>query len=448
MDSTAAKPSQRRFSIAQLALLVPWVALVIDAWGKIGDNSFLWHIRAGSVQADAAEVLTADPFSFTRRGETWLTQSWLAELVYAWLESLSGLDFVPWMILATGTLTFLGIGLIAYHISGNETGTAFVMILSVLALISFMVPRPVLFSYLLFVLVILAWGREGTRWTIPFLMWVWASVHGSFVIGLVYLALMVIVRREWKALTIPVVGGLTTLTTPHGLGVLGILLDFATAREALSFLTEWREPTFEAPAFLALMGGMAMIVIGAYRQKVTLNHLWVIVPFLILAFTSLRAVPPAWLGLAPVVALALKDMELGTKARFGVISAVVFTLVVLVIPAPLAEDAVIDDERFPVAAAEHLVDVPTFHDDRVGGYLIWAEWPDRLVYLDDRAELYLDRIGEFVRVRSGQEDWRGVFDRDEIEQALLLRSEKLVGELSAAGWESVYQDENYVVLRP
>ncbi|MGD2103239.1 MAG: hypothetical protein PVG83_13485, partial [Acidimicrobiia bacterium] len=63
MTETASRPSIRRFSVAQLVLLIPWVALVIDAWSPIRDNSFLWHVRAGELQIDAAAVLTADPFS-------------------------------------------------------------------------------------------------------------------------------------------------------------------------------------------------------------------------------------------------------------------------------------------------------------------------------------------------------------------------------------------------
>ena len=55
MSQTAAEPSPSRFSVAHLLLVVPWVALVIDAWAEIRDNSFLWHIRAGELQAEESE---------------------------------------------------------------------------------------------------------------------------------------------------------------------------------------------------------------------------------------------------------------------------------------------------------------------------------------------------------------------------------------------------------
>ena len=86
-DPGGAGAVQAALFLAHLVLLVPFVALVIDAWAPIRDNSFLWHIRAGELQANAGEVLVADPFSFTMLGERWLTQSWLAELLYSWGES-------------------------------------------------------------------------------------------------------------------------------------------------------------------------------------------------------------------------------------------------------------------------------------------------------------------------------------------------------------------------
>lgn len=445
----ATGPPFRRFSIAQLALIVPWVALVIDAWSPIRDNSFLWHVRAGTSQADRAEVLTADPFSFTRAGADWLTQSWLAELFYAWAEGLAGgLSYVPWMLLVVSTLTFIGIGLIAFRVSRSVPATAFVLILSTLLLISFLVPRPVLFSYLLFVLVILAWDRTTLRWTVPFLFWAWASIHGSFIIGLAYVGLTVIMEKDWKRLPSAFAVALPTVLTAHGLGVIRILVEFGEARDALVLLSEWREPEFGSPVFLPFLGGVVFVIIGAYRQLIEPRHLWLLFPFLALGFSSVRAVPPAWLGILPLVALALSGIEIGGKERFGARSASIFALSVVVLPIVLAGDPVIAEDRFPVDARKHLDDVPTFHDDRAGGYLIWAEWPDRLVYIDDRAELYKGLIEEFVGIRDGTRDWEPVFEREGIEQALIWSEDDLIGELVASGWRTVYRDDTYVVLRP
>lgn len=447
MTKAAQQPSQRRLSLAHLILVLPWIALVIDAWAPIRDNSFLWHIRAGELQQTSTQVLSTDPFSFTMLGEPWLTQSWLAELFYSWGESVSELGFVPPMMLFLTTVTFIGIGLVAYKFSQNVLVTAFLLVLSTILLISFMVPRPVIFSFALFIMVILAWERPQTRWVLPLLFWIWASVHGSFVIGLAYIGLSILKDREWRALPTAVVSGLVTLLTAHGIGVATMLLSFAEAGETLALLTEWRRPEIVSAVFTPFLFGIGLIVIGAFRGRIGPKHLWLLVPFLLLGFGSTRAVPPAWIGIIPLVALSMKGITAGDRRRFSLGVGVVFGIFVLVFPFVIKSDGAIDAEHFPVVAAGQLEPVNTFHDDRTGGYLIWSDGPERPVFIDDRAELYGARMAEFVEVRNGDLDWEPVFQRDGIKQVLLRSDEDLLDDIKEGGWSTIYTDDKYVVLR-
>ena len=449
MTGTASRPSTRRFSVGQLVLLIPWVALVIDAWSPIRDNSFLWHVRAGQLQIDAGSVLTQDPFSFTKLGERWLTQSWLAELFYRWGEVVSGgLGFVPPMMLALSTVTFACIGLVAYRRSKSVTSTAIVLLLSVVLMMSFLVPRPVAFSFALFGLTLVAWEMPKARWALPFIFWIWASMHGSFAIGLAYVGLMLIAEKEWKWLPTAVVSGLVTLFTAHGLGVVRMLLDFADARQTLSLLSEWQRPGLTSPVFAPFAIGVVVILMALVRRRMSLLYMIPAVPFAFLASTALRAVPPAWLGIVPLVAMSLGPIRVGEGKRISLVPAFVFAGVVVVLPFLVRADGELAEHRFPVVAAQKLLDVPTFHDDRSGGYLIWAMGPGFQVYLDDRAELYGERMAEFVAVRDGDSPWQPVFERDGIEQALLPADSDLAASIEGDGWSKVYQDGDFVVLRP
>lgn len=438
--------SARRFSLAHLLFLVPWVALVIDAWTPIGDNSFLWHIRAGELQLDAGSVLTTDPFSFTALGQPWLTQSWLAELLYGRLEASTGLGFVPWMLLVSTTLTFIGFGLIAYKASRNALATAIVLLLATVSLLSFLVPRPVLFSYLLFALVILAWESPRFRWALPFLFWMWASVHGSFFIGLGFIGLRWLARREWRWFGAIVVSGLATLLTAHGLGVVQMLFDFIAARPYLSLLTEWRAPELLSPVFLPVFVGLAIILIGAAVGKVKPAEMWIVIPFFALALTALRSVPPALIALLIPISVAMSDLGKTLPRRFGSTQTAIFGLAVLVIPFLLIGSGQLDEDRFPEEASDSLADGNIFHDDVTGGYLIWIDGPERLVFVDDRAELLGESLKELVDIRAGRLDWEPLFARYEISQALLRTTEPMVGWLIADGWAARYEDENFVLL--
>jgi len=448
MARAAAQPLRRRFSLAQLALLTPATALVVAAWKPITDNSFLWHIRAGELQADVGRVLTRDPFSFTMADEPWRTQSWLAELLYGWGEGVSGLGFTPLMLFLTSLTAMAGIGLVAYARSRSVTATVVILVLSVVLLAPFLVPRPVVFSHALFALVAAAWGSERLRWTAPFLFWVWASVHGSFVVGLAFIGLWLIADCEWRLLPTAVVSGLCTLLTAHGPGVIEILTDFSGAGEALELLTEWRKPDLASPLSMPLAAGVVIIIIGAARRIVAPRHLWLVAPFAALGLSAVRAGPPAWIGLVPLVALSLRDLGGEPTPRFPTPAAALFAVAVVGAPLLLTREAALDEERFPLAAADHLRDVNVIHDDRVGGYLIWRDGPDRRVFIDDRAELYGERLVEFADLRDADADWRPVFERDGIEQALLRVEDGLVADLEGAGWREAYRDGAFVVLDP
>jgi hypothetical protein len=449
MTVTAARPSRGRFSIAHLILVIPWVALVIDAWAPIRDNSFLWHIRAGELQIDGGAVLTEDPFSFTMLGEPWLTQSWLAELFYSWGEDVTGgLGFVAPMLLALTVIAFVAIALVAYRRSGSTMSAAIVSLLTVVLMISFLVPRPVVFSFALFGLALLAWESPKLRWALPFIFWIWASTHGSFAIGLAYIGLSLIAGKEWKWLPTAFVSGLVTLATAHGLGVVTMLLHFAEVGDTLALLSEWQRPGLTSPVFIPFLIGLALIVGGLITRRLPLRQLIVVVPFAILGATSLRAVPPAWMGLIPAVAASLGPLRVGTARRLGTVPAAIFAMFVLLLPFLIKGDGGLSEERFPVAAAAGLENLPTFHDDRAGGYLIWAQGPEFLVFIDDRAELYGDHMAEFVAVRDGDEPWEPLFDRWEIAQALLPADSGLRDDIEAAGWETMHEDEGFILLRP
>jgi len=107
----------------------------------------------------------------------------------------------------------------------------------------------------------------------------------------------------------------------------------------------------------------------------------------------------------------------------------------------------LDEKRFPVAAATTLTSDRVFHDDVVGGYLIYAQWPGRQVFVDDRAELFgAEFYRRFVNARSGRSEWEGLFDEFLIEEALLRVEDPLVDSLTRAGWALRYRDEFFAVL--
>ena len=73
--------------------------------------------------------------------------------------------------------------------------------------------------------------------------------------------------------------------------------------------------------------------------------------------------------------------------------------------------------------------------------------PERLVYIDDRVELYGDaRFSEYLAAREG--DYRKVFDRYGMRAALVRSEWPLRMELLRDGWRITYEDDTFAVLVP
>ncbi len=89
-------------------------------------------------------------------------------------------------------------------------------------------------------------------------------------------------------------------------------------------------------------------------------------------------------------------------------------------------------QTFPVEAAKHLEDVPTFHTDGTGGYLIYAGFDE--VFVDDRAELFGPLYRRFVEAMSAHQGWEDLFEQYDIRQALLPNNNSLLSVLIAEGW--------------
>lgn len=443
-----------RLRPAHIALLVPWIVAVVAARLPIRDNSFLWHVRAGTAQIAEGQVLTEDQFSFTRAGLEWRTQSWLAELLYGWLDSLVALDFVPWLIGSVASALFLGVAALAYRLTGSILATAVVGAATGWTSAVFLSPRPALFSFLLLAVLIAASVDSRLRWALPLLVWVWASVHSSYPLAFLLVAAMG--WRRWRSVGVDLSAmGATALMTAHGFGLVEFLVDFASTRDALAYLTEWRTPELLSLPFVWVVPATVVVFWGAVRQRLEVAHLPILALALIVTVSATRSVLPGWLMLLPLLSLAIQgsrssesqtsDMRASAPGERVLLSGI--ALLVLGMPFLLGPGGGLDAERFPIEAAEHLVTERVWTDDSVGGFLIYSQWPERQVFVDDRAELYgAEFFRDTVRTRSGTPTWNTVFSRWGITEALVGVDDGLRTALEDQGWVVRYEDDWFVVL--
>lgn len=437
-----------RVGVGHIALAIPVLAATVAARGLVRDNSYLWHVRAGTVQIDSGVVLTTDPFSFTARGRAWRTQSWLMDLLYGWGDRLVGLDLVTPLVFVGSTLLVLTLALRVYRAVNRPLPAAVGLAWMMWLTIGYFTPRPVLFSLLLLGVLLLVADEAKLRWAIPLVTWIWSAVHGGFVVGLGYLVLDGFRRRD-KRRVADVVGGIIAASlTAHGWGTWQIVVDFLGNQEALDLIVEWLTPNFISLPLFPFALGVVAILISAIRGRILVSDLWVIIPFLLFAFSANRSVPLAAIVLAPFLVTGLRTWRLAgaqatrTQSRLNVALVSALVLVPWLVPV----NGGLDTELFAIDALAHVGPGRFFHDDAVGGFLIYSEWPARHVFIDDRAELYGSVFIDYVKTRGGTPVWEEVFERFDLRQALLNINDPLREILLANGWKQVYQDLKFSVL--
>jgi len=337
-----------------------------------------------------------------------------------------------------------------YRSTASPISVAGALLLVVWLLAPFLQPRPIIFSFvLLSMLVVVLQNRDRVLWLVVPIMWVWASVHGSWVIGGLLLVLEAARTADRRILKAGVVAAAATVATPHGIGAWLVVLDFFGAREALAQIAEWQVPDFGSPAQMPYGLLIVGIIVASIRGRLTMRDLIVVVPFLFLGLTTRRTVVPVTIILAPWAALALPSWTVPRSTSRALIVWVAMALVAVVGLMPmLAVSGKLDPERFPGDdVVARLEGTNPFHDAGIGGYLIYVQWPDRLVWMDDRAELHgAERFAELRGAVDGE--YEEVFERYGFDAALTKPEWPLTDRLLVDGWNLDYQSTDFLVLVP
>ena len=91
---------------------------------------------------------------------------------------------------------------------------------------------------------------------------------------------------------------------------------------------------------------------------------------------------------------------------------------------------------------------PIYNEYVWGGYLIWRLYPDYLVYIDGRADVYGDRlVSEWLATHDGQTNWREPLDRYGIRTVLVKPDVALASLLREdSSWKKVFEDKQAVIF--
>ena len=452
--------------------------LVATARGLV-DSDYYWHITAGRLVAERG-ILHTDPFSYTWGGRPWVMHEWLGELLMFWLTGGIGVGATSFVF---GVVSVCGPLVLAWAL--RRAGVALLPLTIVTSLVvylfaSYATVRPQAISWL-FLGVLLAGlvsVRPEHRWlpwlAVP-LLWLWANVHGLYVVGLgvvgVYVVFTVIGRTPMsprrREMTVLLLGAVAaSALTPAGPEALFYPLRYVDSGDwGLSHISEWQSPDFHDPMQLGLLALVVAILANGMRG--TPGWLAAMaVCGLVGALLATRNVPLAGLLAQPTLALGLGD-RLRTRAAprpatvqlvrriMEITAALVILLVtVVVVPGlPAVAGHVVIPRTFPVAAVDRLAEIDpsarVFAEYQWGGYVI-SRLHDRggTVFVDGRNDMYDEQIlDDFVSIRNAEEDWERLLAHYGADAILLPPNAPLVEEPELAPrWCEAHRDEVAVLL--
>jgi hypothetical protein len=456
-------------------LMPLWVGVGVYALFLLAGNRLLidpdtmWQITVGQWILDHRAVPQTDVYSFTMRGQPWISTQWLAQVLYAKAYAVAGWSGP--VVMAAGAIAATFALLARFLIRRLSDSTTLVFIAAALALtVPHLLARPHVLAMPVMVMwvggLIAAADRRGapTLWLLP-LMVLWANLHGGFVFGLVLIAPVALdaissaaaSARKTVALRWAIFGAAAlaaSCCTPYGWGALLASGKILALGGALPLISEWKPADFGSlGAFeICLLLGLGL----ALKRGIKLPPIRIVLllGLLHMALAQGRAVEILAL-LAPLVLAAPLARQIGgpeaavsntTSPTRGVLFACV---AVALLAGTVAYASVHRFEPHPhsapvaaVAALKKLNFARVFNDYDFGGYLISQ---DVAPFIDGRTELYGEQFFVDHNAASGlmkPENLFRLLDEYKIE-ATLMRTQSAATKLldHIDGWQKVYADD-------
>jgi hypothetical protein len=444
-----------------------------------------YQLRAGEQILSGGGIPTTDTWTFTATGASWVDQQWGAQVLFDLVYRLGG--WTGLAILRAGLIgvIFACLFLISRRRGLGERRAALLTLAAFTVSAVALALRPQLPGMAIFavVLVLVADRRAhpGRLWLVPFLVALWANVHGSFFLGPLVLGLAWLEDLHDRApgaqrtITVAVVSAAAACLTPSGPAVWAYAVGLSVNPQVTQRITEWQPTSLrDVPGILFFGSALLIAILIARRGRPapwpTLAWLGT---FFVIGLYAVRGV--AWWPLAAVVVVAGTILTEPARAvarpdrvdpplirRLNlVVAGLIVAVAVALLPVWRPLDADLGAPVGVVAIAPPGITATlrglARDGDRVLNPQPWGSWfefavPEATYAIDSRIEVFPVAVWDaYERIGSGGEGWQEQLDAwgVSIVVASLPRQSAFADRLTVAGWIEVHRDRDGVVfVRP
>jgi hypothetical protein len=458
------------------------------------DGDLPRHLLVGRLIRETRSIPLTDTFSFRTVGFPSVPHEWLSQVIFSTANDLLGLGGV---ILLTA-LIVLATWAVIFH-ETERRGSRLFMRLVIVALgmgvsMIHVLPRPHLFTFLLTALWIAVLERvnheEPQRWwLLPVLMLLWVNLHGMFILGIaiwgIYLAGSFLDQpsKEWfqqptfKPMLFAGISSIfATFISPSGPNIWTAIASLGSNSYITSHIPEYQSPNFHNPATWPFILLLVLTMMGFARRgtKTSWTDALLAVSFAGMALYTSRMIPLFAIVVVPITAKTLSDwinldfrqnrllsvenniaaMNISSNGSIWIL---VFVIAVAVLFRsgiridPQGKGNVFDNGFFPVQAVEWLNAHPQnghmFNEFDWGGYLLLKLKPRQQIFMDGHTHIYGEALTrEYEAVITVSKDWQKIFEKYQIEWAIVRENTPIEVALEELHWKILYRDNTAIIL--
>src|SRR5258708_35897856 len=170
-------------------LFAPILVFIATSVDRNYQTDFWHHLARGQAMVEHGKIIDQDLFTYTVPGKSFQDANWLSQLTYYFIFQNGGLELVQFVNSAVLSVVIMILVGLCLRSSRSYMASAGMGIFTFLGLWQLLIIRPQTFSLLLFVAIYALLELNKTRRIVlivpPFLMALWANMHGGFPIGLV-----------------------------------------------------------------------------------------------------------------------------------------------------------------------------------------------------------------------------------------------------------------------
>ena len=474
--------SRRIFSFPVMLAFALAVLALLTVRDRFNDPDLWWQLKTGQVIWHSGSVPTTDLFSFTTNNHAWTPHEWLSEVVLYAAWKYGG--YTGLMVLFVWLTSALLIA--AYALCAIYSGNAKVALLGALTVWFFgtvgLALRPHMIGFLLLTceLLVLHLARSrNVRWAylLPPLFAVWINCHGSFILGLMVLGIVILcsyfeirvgplVGHRWES------GDRTVMLFAAALSVAALFVNPIGLKQVLypidvlfnqpkglNYVDEWQAPALNSARALGMLAvsGLICFLAASRRADLRLEELLLLTVGLQMCVSHSRMLFVFGILAAPVLSRVLSsfwDTYVFARDRRrpnAVMMLVSSVTLILAFPVQSELNAQVNKGN-PAKAVKFIrkagLSGGMLNEYVYGGYLIWA-LPEHKVFVDGRSDVYewTGVLAEFGSWSLLQADPAALLEKYHVGFCLLAKDAPMAHVMPyMPGWKRIYSDEMSVVF--